>query len=425
MPDKGKAGPKTRKPRAFIELAHRIVATVREPLIVLDGDLRIISVNDSFYRTFNVIPSDTEGRLIFEVGNRQWDIPSLRILLETILPANQHFEDFEVEHDFPEIGRRKMLLNARRLTGEEGTQGLILLAIEDVTERKRVQETLWRLNEELEQQVKACTEELTKTVAHLAGEECDRQLSDQALVKLNEELEQRVKERTAELEFAKGEMESFSYSVSHDLKAPVRTIEGFSRMLMAEHADKLDAEVLQILQVITTNTDRMRHLIDDLLALSRLGRQTIKKSDVNLGNVTGQVFERLKSQEPGRNLQLMVNDLPTAYADYSLLYQVMMNLLGNAIKYTRDRGTALIEVGGRIEGNEKIFYVKDNGAGFDERFADKLFGPFQRLHLCAEYEGTGVGLAIVKRIIQRHGGRVWGEGKVNEGATFYFTLPIE
>ena len=136
MHDQGKAKPKPGKPQALGELDHRIIATVREPLIVLDGDLRVISVNDSFYRTFKVLPPETEGRLIFEVGNRQWDIPRLRILLENILPTNQHFEDFEVEHDFPEIGRRTMLLNARRLTREEGTKDLILLAIEDVTERK-------------------------------------------------------------------------------------------------------------------------------------------------------------------------------------------------------------------------------------------------------------------------------------------------
>jgi len=142
-----------------------------------------------------------------------------------------------------------------------------------------------------------------------------------------------------------------------------------------------------------------------------------------LGEIARQVFERLKSQEPGWNLQLTVNDLPTAYADHSLLYQVMMNILGNAIKFTSSRDIAVIEVGGRNEGSENIYYVKGNGNGFDERYVSNLFHPFQRLHLCAEYEGTGIGLAIVQRIIQKHGGRVWAEGKVNGGATFYFALP--
>jgi PAS domain S-box-containing protein len=420
MHDQGKAGPKAKKPQALGELDHRIIATVREPLIVLDDDLRIISVNDSFYRTFKVPPPETEGRLIFEVGNRQWDIPRLRILLENILPSNQHFEDFEVEHDFPEIGHRTMLLNARRLSRREGTKDLILLAIEDVTERKRLEVERQRLL--TEQQVLA--EELAVANEELQVQAEELSVQQEELLVRQEELERRVKERTAELEASNQELESFTNSVAYDLKAPVRAIEGFSRMLMGEHADKLDEEALRLLQVITTNTKTMYQLIESLLGLSRLMRQPMTKSDVDLGGMAKEVFERLKSQEPGRNLQLTVNDdLPSVYADYSLLYQVMMNILGNAIKFTRSRDIAVIEVGGRIEGNEKIYYVKDNGAGFDERYTNDPFSPFQRRHLCAEYEGTGIGLAIVQRIMQKHGGRVWAEGKVNEGATFYFALP--
>ena len=236
-------------------------------------------------------------------------------------------------------------------------------------------------------------------------------------------IEEALMIRTAELEFANQELESFSYSVSHDLKAPVRAIEGFSRMLMGEHADKLDAEALRLLQVITTNTKLMHHLIDDLLALSRLGRLQVRKSVVNLAAMTNKVFEKLRAQAPERDLQLTVGDLPPGLGDQSLLYQVMQNLLANAVKFTKSRQTAVIEVGGRTEGKENIYYVKDNGAGFDERYVSNLFRPFQRLHGGEEYEGTGVGLAIVQRIIQRHGGRVWAEGKVGEGATFYFALP--
>jgi len=252
--------------------------------------------------------------------------------------------------------------------------------------------------------------------------EMDRE-REEALKNLNEELEQRVKERTAELEYANREMESFSYSVSHDLKAPVRAIQGFSQMLMVEHADRLDPEGLRLLKVVTDNTKVMHHIIDDLMALSRLGRLEIRKGSVNLTSMARQVFDRLREQTPERDVQLIMGDLPQGRGDQSLLYQVMENLLNNAIKYTRSGKTAVIEVGGKDEENETIYYVKDNGVGYDERYADKLFSPFQRLHSHEEYEGAGVGLAIVKRIIERHGGRVWAEGKVNEGAIFYFALP--
>ena len=218
-------------------------------------------------------------------------------------------------------------------------------------------------------------------------------------------------------------MEAFSYSVSHDLKAPIRAIDGFSRILLTEHTDQLDAEGRRLLEVICTNTRIMGQLIDDLLAFSHLGRKRLRKTWFNLGALSRQVCNSLKIMAPRRKIQLIIQDLPPAYGDLSLINQVMVNFLANAIKFTKSRKTAIVEVGGRTEGMETIYYVKDNGIGFDERYAYTLFGAFQRLHSREEYEGTGIGLAIVQRIIQRHGGRVWAEGKLDQGATFYFTLP--
>jgi light-regulated signal transduction histidine kinase (bacteriophytochrome) len=265
----------------------------------------------------------------------------------------------------------------------------------------------------------ALTEELAATNEELATQAEELILQKEEQERLNDNL--RSKQQL--LEAANEEMESFSYSVSHDLKTPVRAIQGFSRMLMQEHADKLDAEALRLLQVITTNTKLMHHLIDDLLALSRLGRLQIRKSVVNLTALVRQVFEQLRAEAPQRDLQLTLGDLPPGLGDQSLLFQVIQNLLGNAIKYTKTKKPAAIEVGGKEEKQETVYYIKDNGVGFDERYLSNLFRPFQRLHGIEEYEGSGVGLAIVKRIIQRHGGRVWAQGKVGEGATFYFALP--
>lgn len=219
------------------------------------------------------------------------------------------------------------------------------------------------------------------------------------------------------------ELESFSYSVSHDLRAPLRAIHGFARILLEDHNAQLDLEAQRLLGVIDQNTRRMGQLIDDLLAFSRLGRQEIDTSRVDMRELARTVTDDVRRAESDRPLEITVDALPPARGDRALLRQVVSNLVQNAAKFTRGRTPARIEVGSRPDGGQTVYFVKDNGAGFDERYAGKLFGVFQRLHRAEEFEGTGVGLAIVQRIVQRHGGRVWAEGKLDQGATFYFTLP--
>jgi signal transduction histidine kinase len=227
------------------------------------------------------------------------------------------------------------------------------------------------------------------------------------------------------LETANKELESFAYTVSHDLRAPLRAIDGFTRMLTRDVQGKLDQEENRKFEIIRENARKMGRLIDELLAFSRIGRQYLSLSPFGMRRLVEQVWEECRIINDGRLMELKVGDLPQAFGDSGLVKQVLSNLISNAVKFTRSRENALIEIGGRTNGHENIYFVRDNGAGFDMQYYDKLFGVFQRLHHEKDFEGTGVGLAIVQRIIHRHGGRVWAEGKVGEGAVFYFTLPQE
>ena len=225
-----------------------------------------------------------------------------------------------------------------------------------------------------------------------------------------------------DLQHANREMEAFSYSVSHDLRTPLRAIDGFSRILEEEYAGTVDAEGKRLLGVIRRNTVTMAQLIDDLLAFSRLSRQPIASMEVDMSALARQAFAEASRGAGDRNIEFLMHDLPRATGDAAMLRQVFANLLSNAVKFTAPRAAARIEVGSETAGGETAYYVKDNGVGFDARFADKLFGVFQRLHASHEFEGTGVGLAIVQRVVQRHGGRVWAESVVAIGSTFHFTL---
>ena len=232
-----------------------------------------------------------------------------------------------------------------------------------------------------------------------------------------------LKRETIKLEDANNELEAFAYSVSHDLRVPLRAIDGFSRIVIEDYENELDEEGVRLLEVVRENTKKMGQLIDDILLLSRAGRQEMKITELNMTSLAKNIYSNFHQDTEGRTVIFTVDDLPKIKGDRVLLTQVLTNLIGNAIKFTQDKNITKIEVGFNTDKDDYIFFVKDNGAGFDMKYYDKLFGLFQRLHTQEEFSGTGVGLSIVQRIISRHGGRVWGEGKVGEGATIYFSLP--
>ncbi|MFI5058248.1 MAG: ATP-binding protein [Candidatus Acidiferrales bacterium] len=293
----------------------------------------------------------------------------------------------------------------------------------EIMTRERIEDGLQTAQELLGVKYHEQRAELGNVMEGLHAQIRARQNAEGVIRRLNEDLEDRVRLRTAELEEVNRELEAFTYSVSHDLRAPLRHMEGFSRLLQKDHADQLSTDARHYLDRIQSAATHMSSLVEDLLHLSRIGRQVPQRNAISLRALAEEVRAELTQETEGRLIDWKISPLPEVQGDPLLVRQVLFNLFSNAVKFTGKQDRAIIEIGSKDENGETVISVRDNGAGFDPRYADKLFGVFQRLHRQDEFEGTGIGLALVQRIIHKHGGRVWADSLPDQGATFYFTLP--
>jgi len=408
-----------------------VVTEVRPTEALLKAEALQRAIFNSAY--FSCIATDAKGVIqLFNVGAERMLGYAASDVMNKITPAEMH-------------DPQEVIARANALSAEFGTpitpgfEALVFKAsrgIEDIYELTKIRKDGSRFPAIVS--VTALRGEQNEIIGYLliGTDNSARKRAEAALVeaaasqreiirKINVDLEQRVNERTAELQVANRELEAFSYSVSHDLRTPLRAIDGFSQVVLNQFGPQLPEDGRRYLQIIRAGAQKMGALIDDLLTFARLNRQELTKWPFETGALVRAALEELGSPWPDRKIEVRIGELPATSGDPVLLKQVWLNLLSNALKYTRKREVGVVEIGCVKTNGADTFFVRDNGTGFDMRYADKLFGVFQRFHRAEDYEGTGVGLAIVQRIVHRHGGRVWAEAAVDRGSTFYFTLEKE
>ncbi len=370
-----------RRTRRAVERAQLVMQSIREPIAVLDGQLNAIALNAAFSELYDAGDDGRSGMPLRTIGDGAWTNAALLRRLQDVAGRGRELWDYDLSQTTSDGVERQVLINARPLELPDRDGTAVLLTVSDVSALKVAEAQVNELNRQLEGKIE--------------------QVSD-----VNRELK------------------AFSYSVSHDLRAPLRHVAGFSGKLARHLGERADDKTLHYIDVIIDASRRMSELIDDLLVYSRLGRGALRLRQVDMQSLVDEARTVTASDIGDRQIEWRVEDLPVVVGDENMLRTVWQNLIGNAVKYTGKREHAVIEVTGtRNARGHHVFTVRDNGAGFDMRFIDKLFGVFQRLHKASEFAGTGIGLASVRRIISRHGGRVWAEGELDKGASFSFSIP--
>jgi two-component system CheB/CheR fusion protein len=386
--------------------AESIVTTIREPLIILNGNLQVKSANKSFYTNFKTTAEETEGKMVFELGNNQWNIPKLRKILEKILPEKLSIVDFEVSHEFPVIGFRTMLLNATQIFQNSNEEKSILLAFEDITEKKRINTNLKLFSTELEKKVLERTSSLHKA--------------------------------NAELNYSNESLEQFAYVASHDLQEPLRKIRTFSAMLQERHNDHLPQDAQELITKITNSSERMSTLIREVLDFSRILHGDTAFEKVNISNIVSNIIDDFDLLIKEKNASIHFDKLPVIEGIPLQINQLFNNLIGNALKFSKNGIEPVISISSEMASEREIINhktlikgipyckisIKDNGIGFEQQFADQIFLIFHRLHGRSEYSGTGIGLALCKKIVVNHNGEINAHSNESEGALFQIFLPL-
>ncbi len=363
-----------------MKAAESILKALGVPVLVLDESLRAVMANPAFHKTLKVAPRQLKGKSVQELIAGESGQPRLRTILEAIVAHDSNVEDVEIVCTIPPHTRKVLSVNARRLTVGEDLTEMVLVELRDITRERE---------------------------------------SDQRIHELNDALQQ----HGVDLEQINKELEAFTQSVSHDLRTPLRLTNKIAHLLLEEHGDQLPAGAAEKARMILDGTREMGKLIEDLLTFSRVSREPMRKRRVDVRRLAREALEELRDQQKGRDVEVVIDELPPCRADRALLKQVFLNLLANALKFTRLRERAKIRVGFTETDGETVYCICDNGVGFDMSHSESIFLAFHRLHKAHHFEGSGVGLALVKRIIERHGGRIWAESIKECGATFYFALP--